>query len=192
LRLLIGILFTFAFAATAGLGATWLAASRGYGFGEVTVGSWTAAPRKGSADIDPFARAALARSGELPLGSGDGITFLARSDDDGNPLDGRCEITVAGSTPLARYWTLTLYTADGHLVPNALSRYGFTSAETVRAADGSFSIVIAPLSRPGNWLPSGGVQRYQLALRFYDTSVGVTAHVGRESTMPTIKRGACP
>jgi hypothetical protein len=192
LRLLIGILFTFAFAAATGLGATWLAVSHGYGFGDVTLGPWRAMPRSGSTSIDPFARAALARSGELPLGSGDGIAFFARTDGAGQPLDGRCEVTLSGLTPVARYWTLTLYDAEGGLVPNALGRHGFTSAETVRASDGRFRIVIAPRSRPGNWLPSGGVQQYVLALRLYDSTVGVATHVGRDAALPTLERGACP
>lgn len=192
MRLLVGILFTFAFAAATGLGATWLAASHGYGVGEVAVGPWTAAPKTGSVAIDPFARAALARRGELPLGSGDGIAFFARADAAGRPLDGRCDVTLSGHTPLARYWTLTLYDKDGRLVPNALGRHGFTSAEAVRATDGSFRIVIAPRPHPGNWLPSGGVERYLLGLRLYDTAVGVATHVGRETPMPAIVSGSCP
>lgn len=191
MRLLIGILFTFAFAAITGLGATWYAASHGYGFGHVQIGSWTASPKIGSTAVDPFARARLARSGELPLGSGDAITFLAQTDDSGLPLDGRCEVTLSGATPQARYWTLTLYDLQGNLVGNALDRHGFTSAEIVRSTDGRFHIVIFPRARPLNWLPSGGVERYMLALRLYDTALGVASHVGPEATMPAIARGRC-
>ena len=35
-----------------------------------------------------------------------------------------------------------------------------------------FEIVIAPRARAGNWLPTGGVERYMLVLRLYDTPVG--------------------
>ena len=35
----------------------------------------------GTADIDPYARATIARNGELPIGSGDGVAFFARADD---------------------------------------------------------------------------------------------------------------
>lgn len=191
MRLLIGVLFTFALAAAIGLGATWFASSRGYGLSEVTIGPWTASPRIGSSAIDPFARAALSRSGQLPLGSGEGIAFVARADEKGKPLDGRCTISVSGITPLARYWTLTLYDAEGRLVPNTVGRYGFTSAEAVRNPDGKFSITIAARPRPGNWLPTGGVERFHLILRLYDTAVGIAAHVGRETTMPSIQTEAC-
>ena len=67
-----------------------------------------------------------------------------------------------------------------------------TSQELVRNPDGSFEIAIAPRARPGNWLPTGGVERYILVLRFYDTAVGVATRTGREVTMPSIKtEGTC-
>jgi hypothetical protein len=67
-RLLLGSVFALAVAALVGLGATWLALSRGTAFGPVTIGAWTAWPKSGTREVDPYARAAIARSGELPLG----------------------------------------------------------------------------------------------------------------------------
>jgi hypothetical protein len=169
-----------------GLGTTWLALSRGTAFGAVAIGTWTAWPRIGTRDIDPYARAAMARSGELPIGSGDGVTFIARSDDLGRALDGRCDVLVSGNTPQARFWTLTLYDSQGHLVGNAVDRPGFTSQEIVRRADGSFEIIVAPRARAGNWLPTNGIDNYVLMLRLYDTPVGVTTRAAREVPMPAI------
>ncbi len=63
----------------------------------------------------------VARSGELPVGSGDGITFYARTDDAARPLDGRCDVALSGTTPQARFWTLTLYDPDGKLVANSVA-----------------------------------------------------------------------
>ncbi|MBI5110665.1 MAG: DUF1214 domain-containing protein [Rhodovulum sp.] len=186
MRLLIGALLSLVVAAAIGLGATWLTLTRGVAFGAVTLGAWTAYPRAGSADIDPYARAAVSRGGLLPLGLGDGVAFLARTDDAGRALDGRCDVKVAGTTPQARYFTLTLYRPDGALVANSLSRYGFTSQELVRQSDGSFEIVLAPRARPGNWLPTGGVERYILLLRLYDTPVGIATRAEREAPMPAI------
>ena len=76
-RLLLGFLFAFAVAAVFGLGLTQFALTRGTAFGAITIGAWTAWPKTGTADIDPYARAAIARSGELPIGSGDGVAFFA-------------------------------------------------------------------------------------------------------------------
>jgi hypothetical protein len=192
-RLLLGSLYTFVIAAAIGLGSTWFALTRGAGFDTLRIGAWTARPKTGTADIDPYARAAIARSGALPVSLGDGVVFVAARDDQGHPLDGRCDAVISGNTPAARYFTLTLYEPDGKLVANSLDRQGFTSEELVRNQDGSFTVTVAPRARPGNWLPSGGVERYILVLRFYDTSVGIATRAEREAPMPAIKSaGACP
>jgi hypothetical protein len=185
-RLLLGSLFALAVAALVGLGTTWLALTRGTTFGAVAIGAWTAFPKSGTRDIDPYARAAIARSGELPVGSGDGVAFLARHDDDGRPLDGRCDVRISGTTPQARYWTLTLYDPQGRLIGNAIDRQGFTSQEIVRGADGSFDIIAAPRTRAGNWLPTNGVDNYLLVLRLYDSPVGVATRAAREAPMPAV------
>jgi hypothetical protein len=190
LRLLFGSCFTLLLAAAIGLGATWLTTTRGIAFGAVTIGAWTAWPKSGSVDIDPYARASIARSGELPVGTGDGVAFYARTDDAGNNFDGRCTFTLSGMTPAARYWTLTLYSLDGRLVANTMDRHGFTSAEVVRDIDGRFTIAVAPRARPGNWLPTGGIERYVLVWRLYDTSVGVAVRNSKEGPMPAITRKA--
>src|SRR5687767_206418 len=83
MRLLLGFLFAFAVAAVFGLGLTQFALTRGTAFGAITIGAWTAWPKTGTSDIDPYARAAIARSGELPIGSGDGVAFFASADDAG-------------------------------------------------------------------------------------------------------------
>jgi len=191
-RLLTGSLFVFIIAAIVGLGATWLSLTGDVRFGALTIGSWTAYPRGGTLDADPYARAAISRAGLLPIGLGDGVSFIARLDDNGRPLDGRCTVAVSGITPAARFWTLTLYNAEGGLVANSLNRYGFTSQEVLRRADGSFAITIAPRASAGNWLPTGGVERYLLALRLYDTPVGVATRAGHETPMPQITTGECP
>src|SRR5437764_4831906 len=157
MRLLFGSLFTLALAAAIGLGTTWMAVTQGAAYGGVTIGAWTAWPKIGTPDIDPYARAMIARSGELPVGSGDGVAFYARGDDVGRLLDGRCDVLITGITPQARYWTLTLYDVQGRLVANSMQRYGFTSQEIVRRTDGSFDITASARARPGNWLPTGGV-----------------------------------
>lgn len=168
-----------------------MALSRGTAFGAVSIGAWTAWPRIGTRDVDPYARATMARSGELPVGSGDGVAFVARSDDIGRPLDGRCDVLVTGNTPQARFWTITLYDPQGHLVGNSIERQGFTSQEIVRRSDGTFEILVAPRARSGNWLPTNGIESYMLILRLYDTPVGVTSRAAREVPMPSLSVQSC-
>ena len=95
-RLLLGTLFALVVAAVVGLGATYLALTRGAAFGALRIGSWTAWPKTGTQDADPYARASIARSGRLPIALGDGLTFIAKTDDNGRPLDGRCDVVVVG------------------------------------------------------------------------------------------------
>src|SRR6201982_509165 len=108
MRLLFGSCFTLFIAVMLGLGATWFTLTRGVAFGALTVGAWKAWPKSGSADIDPYARAMVARTGELPTGMGDGVAFYASTDDAGQPLDGRCDVLLRATTPQARLWTPTL------------------------------------------------------------------------------------
>jgi hypothetical protein len=191
-RLLLGSLFAFAAAALIGLGTTWFTLKEGIAYGGITIGAWTAWPKNGTPGIDPYARAMVARSGELPVGSGDGVTFYARNADAARPLDGRCDVALSGTTPAARFWTLTLYDPEGKLVANSVQRHGFTSQEIIRSASGTFAITIGPRARPGNWLPTGGVERYVLALRLYDTPVGLATRSGPDTPMPSISQKGCP
>ncbi len=184
-------LLTLVLAAVVGIGTTWMTATKGTDVGTLTIGAWKARPKTGTSDIDPYSRATVVRSGELPVGTGDGIAFTAIADDNRKPLDGRCDVVVSGVTPAARFWTLTLYDDKGHVVANALQRYGFTSQEIVRSADGSFEIRIAARSRAGNWLPTGGIERYALMLRLYDTPVGVATRTQRDAPMPGIATVGC-
>ena len=192
MRLLFVTVLALALATFVGIGTTWMTATKGTDLGTLTIGSWTARPKTGTADIDPYSRATIVRNGELPIGTGDGVAFTTASDDKKKPLDGRCDVVLSGVTPPARFWTLTLYDGKGHVVANALQRYGFTSQEIVRAADGSFEIHVASRSRSGNWLPTGGIGRYSLMLRLYDTPVGVATRSQREAPMPAITTVGCP
>ena len=192
MRLIFVTLLALCIAAAVGVGVTWLTTTRGTELGTLTIGAWTARPRTGTADVDPYSRATITRNGELPVGTGDGVAFTATTDDRKKTLDGRCDVVVSGVTPAARFWTLTLYDSNGHLVANSLQRYGFTSQEIVRSADGTFEIRIASRSRAGNWLPTGGIERYALMLRLYDTPVGVATRTQRDAPMPAIATVGCP
>ncbi len=192
MRLITITLLALCLAAAVGVGITWMTATKGTDLGTLTIGAWTARPKTGTSDIDPYSRATIVRNGELPIGTGAGVAFTATTDDRRKPLDGRCDVVVSGVTPAARFWTLTLYDNKGRLVANALQRYGFTSQEIVRGADGGFEIRVASRSRSGNWLPTGGIERYALMLRLYDTPVGVATRTQRDAPMPVIATAGCP
>jgi len=51
--------------------------------------------------------------------------------------------------------------------------------------------MVRPRARPGNWLPTGGVEKYLLVLRLYDTPIGMASRTGSEAPMPSITKRAC-
>ena len=191
MRFLIDIIIAVAVAVAVGVGSAWYAVGKGHVFGGVTVGAWTAWPHDGSLDADPYALARLARTGEIPLGAGEGLAFTATDDSDGAPLDGACTYTVSGETPAARLWTLTATDADGHLMANIANRQGITSREVVRTIDGDFSVTVAAAVQPGNWLPIAAAHRFDLVLRLYDTPLATGAQLAT-LTMPAISKAGCP
>jgi hypothetical protein len=152
-----------------GLLATLISLNSGYGFGALRAGSWIAWPNIGGSDVDPYARAVIARSGEAPLARDQGLAFTAAEDASGAPLDGACEYSIVDPVPTARFWTLSLATPNGGLIDNSTGRYGFSSAELLRREGGAFTISISRNARAGNWLSPGDARRFVLLLRLYDT-----------------------
>ncbi len=175
-----------------GLASADYATSGGYPFGGTSIGSWTAWPRAGSLDSDPYARAVNARRGDIPLAVGEGMLLTAATDDSGRTLDAACTYRLAGVTPPARAWTLTV-TGRGAAEPGREPvRAGFTSTEILRETDGRFAIGLGPEVQPGNWLPmprpSGPVR---LALRLYDTPVAASVGSLDRDSLPAIERTGC-
>jgi len=152
-----------------GLAATVYALDLGYGFDAVEVGPWKAWPGVGGMEIDPYARAVVARSGETPLGKEQGLAFVAARDSLGEKLDGRCRYRVLAPTPPARFWTLGLSTPAGGLIANPSGRYEYSSADILRREGGGFVMEISRTVEPGNWLSSGDAGPFILILRLYDT-----------------------
>jgi len=185
------VLMALAVGIVSGLGLTWLASARGSSFGTVRIGAWTAWPKSGTVDADPYARATFARAGELPLGLGDGLAFIATADDSGTQLDGRCDIHIEGRLPLARFWTLTVYDPRGRLIDNVAERYGYNSAEVVWRPDATMEIVLAPRARGGNWIPTARRDRLVAILRLYDAPVGFGSRSGDNADLPAIRQEFC-
>jgi hypothetical protein len=185
------VVYAVSIALLLGLWSAYLAASGDYPFGKVRAGAWQTAPRVGSREADPYARAVVARNAEIPLAIGEGLTLTATGDDAGRPLDSRCAYRVGSAAPQARYWTITLYDDDSRPAASELQRSGFTSAEVLREADGRFFIILSREPMPGNWLRMPERGRPGLALRLYDTPVAAGAAALDPRTLPVIERLDC-
>jgi hypothetical protein len=190
LRPIIDIAIAIVIATTVGFLSAWYTLDRGSLFGAVTVGAWTAWPSSGGPSADPYSVAALARTGEVPLGAGEGLAFTAEDDSARDPLTGRCNYTIVGQTPAARLWTLTAYDASGRLMANAARRSGFQSREILRRPDGSFEIGVSVEVEPGNWLPVARSDHFKLVLRLYDTPLTTGSQIAN-LVMPEIRKDRC-
>ncbi len=155
----------------------------------VRAGAWEMRVSESLVSADPYAQAERARSGVIPLASGEGFTLTARQDSQGQKLDGHCAYSISGATPAARFWSLTLFDEAGHLVANPARREGFTSTELSRDAKGGFAVNIGSQLLPGDWLPAPAGP-FVLLLRLYDTPIGTGVSVTPEQ-VPAITRLAC-
>jgi hypothetical protein len=183
--------YVIAIGAGLGLASAQFAVAGRPWLGKAEIGAWTAWPRAGGRDADPYMRAHLARGVNLPLGAGEGLELIALRDDRGDPLDGRCRYTISGATPTTRAWTLNVTDEAGQPYNLPLDRKGFSDAEIVRGEDGGLSIVAGSDPEAGNWLPLPSSGRFRLTLRLYDTPISSHAGELRPAALPAITRLDC-
>lgn len=164
---------------------------RGSPFGVAVVGPWRLETKAGVADADPYTRAAQARDGDIPLALGEGLRLTARVDDAGAKLEPRCVYVVSPRVPPAQFWTLEIADLDGYPIANPAERSSFRSGELLRAENGDFSIRVSATVQPGNWLPIGGQQSFQLVLRLYDTPLSAVGDEVQKSAAPSVKKESC-
>ncbi len=185
------VLYALAFGLIAGLGSALWIVKRPYPVGRAEARAWVAWPQLGASDVDPYSRAILSRSGDIPIGLGEGFPMTATVDDSNRPLEARCTYRLAGQTPAARFWTLTLYGEDGQIIENAQERGSFTSAEIVRDETGRFDIVLARQPEPGNWLQMPKEGRVKVVLRLYDTPLSASLVRLDPAILPSVTREGC-
>jgi hypothetical protein len=189
-RSILVTLFGVALALGLGVWSAWLAVRSPAPIDTITLGAWQAWPNAGTDNVDPYSRARLARTGEIPLGSGEGLMLLALTDDSGAELRSNCDYSIAGHTPPARLWTVALEDGNGSIVPERDGVAALGSDVLLRTSDGSFEIALSPRAKPGHWISTAAVDRFRIVIRLYDT----TARTGTALTtlaMPRILRNGC-
>lgn len=179
-----------AIALLVGLAGTWRSITGDAGVEVIDAGSWRTEIRIGTADANPYVRAAVARSGEIPMLATESIVFHTNLDRAGLPLRGNCIYRLNGGWIDARWWTLTLTDDKGNPVGGPGERHAVNSQGLVRGGDGSFEIILSRMARPGNWLPSADANRLGLVLRLYDTPLYTNGGL-EEIALPVITREIC-
>ncbi|TKT81219.1 DUF1214 domain-containing protein [Aquamicrobium sp. LC103] len=182
---------TLAIAIGGGAGSVWLLMDTDAGFGTINVGNWTAFPKMGTNDADPYSKARFAREADLALGQAEGIAFTARRDSGGQLLRADCAYSVEGTFPAARFWTLYAQDLDHKPLPAAGGRApALHSTGLLRAQDGKVRISVSRRPSPGNWLAISGTEPFILALTLYDTATASNSHVS-DIELPRITRTSC-
>ena len=155
------------------------------------IGAWSTAAKAGTQEADPYTRATVERTGEIPLAPGEGLQLIARVDDSGTPLSARCVYLVGRKVPAARFWTLGITDRRGMPIDNSAGRVIFRSGEIVRDSNGDFTIAVSVTAHTGNWLPIGVDEPFFLALRLYDTPFSATASAIDKSALPSVVKESC-
>ena len=185
------IAFALSLAIGGGAASAWVMIDRGFGFGAVDVGPWTAYPDLGTPAADPYSRARFARQGYLAIGQAEGIVFTAMRDSLGLPLSSSCTYQVEGPIPPSRLWTLhTAQQEIGEPGSSASAGAALHSLAILRREDGSFDIPVSRHPAPGNWLRVDGSGPFALVLTLYDTAVATTSRAV-DVDLPLIRRLAC-
>jgi hypothetical protein len=110
----------------------------------------------------------------------DAIYPINVADADGQPLSGENNYLLHFAKdelpPVEAFWSVTMYDADGYIVPNSLNRYALGDRDPLRYNDdGSLDLYLQPdlpgPDRESNWLPAprGPLGVY---LRLYATQAG--------------------
>jgi hypothetical protein len=184
------IVYAFLLALGLGLGSAYAVLKEDPPFGALRLGPWQTWLKLGSTDADPYMRTIVARRGDIPLATGEGVSLTARTDSQGLRLNAACTYRIGSVTPPARLWTMTIYDRKNNLPITELGRSGFTSREIIRNADNTFVITLSHNLQPGNWLqlPAGG--SFNIVLRLYDTpgAAGSNLDIG---SLPSIERVGC-
>jgi hypothetical protein len=169
--------------------AAWSVRAGAFG-SSARIGPWTTGGDIGTARASAYTRATVALHGLLALPAREARYYSADDDDRGRPLDGRCRYRISGGDAGGAWFSLTLYDPAGYLVANRAGLYSVGSAAMGPAERGAWTILAAPDPQPGRWLPTGGVERFNLTLRVYLPADGGKGNLPR-NRLPRIARLGC-
>jgi hypothetical protein len=171
-----------------GLGSAWWAVGHGIS-GGVQSGAWRHDPLYGSTAAGPYVRAQTQLAGPLALDRSEAIYFVAATDDTGRALRPDNSYRIEGRDFDARWWSITVYGADHHLIPNRHDRYSYHMANLARNRDGGYTIHLSSTERSGNWIPTGSGNRFELFLRLYNPAPAVMDDPGTVDLPRIIREG---
>lgn len=158
-----------------GVGSAVLAIGIGAQAAARTVGGWQINLKAGSSAADPYTRAVIARVGLLALNQSEAVYFFRDRDDAGAPLREGCSYRLSGEDLPARWWSVTLYDAEGFLARNTQDAHSIDATSVVRSVDGAYEALIAKnRGQEQNFLAAEAAGQFTLTLRMYNPQPVVT------------------
>jgi hypothetical protein len=175
-----------------GLGSAYYVIEHGFAFVAPNTGPWKTWINAGSLTADPYTRARIARLGDLPVNSANGLTFISTTDSLGRKLTAECQYEIVARPLAAVWWSIALFDSDGQLIPNKADRHAFNSQNLTVLPDGTQRITLGPEARPGHWLPSGKHHDLTLVLRLIrPLSIEQQRQGLAFQSLPAIQKGSC-
>jgi hypothetical protein len=189
-RTVVPVFLALAIAIGGGAWSLRYALKHGFGMETLAVGPWEAHPDLGTPNASAYAKAAVARRGELPLGRAEGLVFHASDDSSGAALERNCSYRIAGELPTARFWTLHAADTTMRPLPEPENQAAIQSTAVLHDTDDSVAVTASSHPVPGNWLPLSGTGRMILVLALYDTPIASSTEISRV-VLPRISRLGC-
>lgn len=161
------------------------------GDGIVYNGVWFTSTFAGSADQSPALRAYVARTGILALAQSEVLYYQTDLDDEGRPLETRCQYQVQGGSFDSDWWSLAVYDDTNHYFPIPDVPASFNSVNAPLAEDGSWTIAVGTREDADHaWIPILDTGGFNLLLRLYRPGDDIRSDLGG-AEMPEIRRLSC-
>ncbi len=193
MRVILNIMVFAVVALAVGLGTARVMITDGSAISTSRFGPWTAWHSLGAASADPYTLAHVSRAGTLPVTTSSAIYLTAKVNEDGDLLDSGCDYAITIPDVPAQWWSLSLFDKSGRPIPNPSDRHSFSRENVVSGFDGVVRIRVAPLARPGYWLPSGDSGQLTLVFRAFRPREAVNLAAGELSPdlLPRITTVGC-
>lgn len=175
-----------------GLAITSVSLSTGSGLAASRSGGWKSWKSAGHVLADPYTRAYIAKTGQLPLPPQIAQTYFALYDNAHRRLHSSCTYLVESPVVEAKWWTLAAYDYDGKITKNKFGRYSFNAENAMIKFEGGFHVYISQSPQPENWLPIGAQGPFVLVYRLYrKTQTDEQVSDAKDVPLPLIKRISC-
>lgn len=176
-----------------GLGLTAITLSTGSGLAAKRKDGWISWANAGHISSDPYTRAFIAKTGQLPIPAQIVQTYFALNDNAYRRLHTACTYRIEGPAVEARWWSIAAYDHKGRLFENELGKYSFNASNSLIRFDGSFHIYLSQNPSPENWLPLGDNGPFLLVFRLHriDRNEEEIDDDADAIKLPVIKRVSC-